>query len=202
MDSETLAHAFEPFFTTKPVGQGTGLGLASVHGIVRQSGGYVWARSELGLGSTLRVYLPAADRAASAPPAIPLPTQSASGTVIVVEDEPAVRAMVARTLRSDGYTVIEAGNAEVALESLRQNVGPIDLGVIDVVLPGLDGRELAQRIEQACPGLPILFISGFPGEDVTRRYLLGRGVQFLQKPFAPETLARTVGELLAGSNRR
>jgi nitrogen-specific signal transduction histidine kinase/CheY-like chemotaxis protein len=196
MDRETQSQIFEPFFTTKPVGQGTGLGLSTVYGIVKQTGGYVWVYSEPGLGSTFKVYLPVANP--SADRELPSSPKSVAGTdevVLVAEDEPMVRAIMTRTLRECGYQVVEAANGEEALQKVEER-GDVDLIIADVVMPGLGGRELASRLLDRHPAIPMLFTSGYTGLDVVRRGLLDEGREFLQKPLDPDVLTRKVREML------
>jgi len=203
MDRATLARIFEPFFTTKGVGQGTGLGLSTVYGIVKQSGGFIWAYSEPGLGTTFKLYFPIID-ASSAPPAPdePAPPARPEEVVLVAEDEPMVRTIVARALRGCGYAVIEAGNGHQAVELLEQVEGRVSLIVADVVMPDMGGREMAGLVAQRWPRIPVLFTSGYTGLDVVRRGLLDEGSEFLQKPLEPETLARKVRELLDATTSR
>jgi PAS domain S-box-containing protein len=205
MEPEVQARIFEPFFTTKPVGQGTGLGLSTVYGIVKQSGGFIWCYSEPGLGSTFKVYLPALLAEAADPPPVQRPASPRGGseTVLVVEDEDVVRAMACRGLREHGYTVLEARNGAEALAVVQENTAAIDLVVSDVVMPLVGGRELAARLAVLDPALPVLYMSGYTGEDVVQRGLMDPGAPFAQKPFSPDGLARTVRELLdARTGRR
>jgi PAS domain S-box-containing protein len=198
MDPEVQAKIFEPFFTTKPVGQGTGLGLSTVYGIVKQSGGFIWCYSEPRLGSTFKVYLPVLQVAPVAPPPAskPLAPRGGSETVLVVEDEDVVRSMTCRGLREHGYTVLEARNGAEALAVVEENLGSIDLVVSDVVMPEVGGRELAARLTLLDPALPVLYMSGYTGEDVVQRGLMDADAPFQQKPFTPDGLARSVRELL------
>jgi PAS domain S-box-containing protein len=204
MDPEVQARIFEPFFTTKPVGQGTGLGLSTVYGIVKQSGGFIWCYSEPELGSTFKVYLPVLRSAVIVPevPVRPSAPQGGSETVLVVEDEDVVRAMACRGLRDHGYTVLEARNGAEALALVQDNPATIDLVVSDVVMPELGGRELAARLALVDPALPVLYMSGYTGEDVIQRGLMDPGAPFQPKPFTPDALARTVRELLDSRVRR
>ena len=198
MSRETAARAFEPFYTTKPIGKGTGLGLATVYGIVKQSEGYVWSYSELGKGTTFKIYLPLAVEAKLTGQA-PAPAPRASGEVVLlVEDETAVREMASRVLQEYGYAVIEASDGREALGLLEQSDGRIRLLVTDVVMPGMNGRELARRAQALSPGLPVLYMSGYTDDEVVRRGLLEAGQPFLQKPFNPETLGGLVAQLLRG----
>ncbi len=197
IDRSIMSRIFEPFFTTKPVGEGTGLGLSTVYGIIKQSGGFIWVYSEPGLGTTFKVYFPAAEALrepevyrAAAPGARP------DETVLVAEDEEMVRSIMARTLRDCGYQVLEAGNGAEALEILDAREGRISLIVADVVMPTLGGREMAERLADRWPDVPVLFTSGYTGMDVVRRGLLNEGDEFVQKPIAPEVLARKVREMV------
>jgi two-component system cell cycle sensor histidine kinase/response regulator CckA len=199
MDRATLARIFEPFFTTKPVGQGTGLGLSTVYGIVKQSGGFIWAYSEPGLGSTFKLYFPlvtSRPEVAASMTTRQLPQGSSHEVVLIAEDEPMVRNIMARTLRECGYSVLEAGSGQEALDLLERETRPVRLIVADVVMSDMGGREMASRVAQRWPQLPVLFTSGYTGLDVVRRGLLEEGREFLQKPLAPETLARRVRELI------
>jgi two-component system, cell cycle sensor histidine kinase and response regulator CckA len=199
MDARTLAHVFEPFFTTKGVGRGTGLGLSTVYGIVKQSSGYVFAESTEGEGTNLRILLPVADD-----PVSPSPGRKASGargggeSVMVVDDEPVVRAMMARALGEAGYEVLQAEEAQSALAVARGYPGPIHVLVTDLAMPGMRGRELARTLASMVPELRVLFVSGFAGDEVERLGLLEAGRPFLCKPFPPELLVARVRELLAG----
>ncbi|HEX7335562.1 MAG TPA: MASE1 domain-containing protein [Gemmatimonadales bacterium] len=193
MDKETLSHIFEPFFTTKGVGQGTGLGLSTVYGIVKQSEGYIWAYSEPGHGTTFKVYLPV--RVAGAGPPTPEasdPVRSTAGEkILVVEDEASVRHMMKRTLEDAGYIVVDVSNAEEALDVIRTGDG-IRLVVTDVVMPRKNGRELAEEVKRVRPALPVLFTSGYTDGEIARRGLLDPGAAFIQKPLTPNSLVRAV----------
>ena len=197
MDRATLERVFEPFFTTKGVGEGTGLGLSTVYGIVKQSGGFIWVYSEPGLGTTFKLYFPVMPTT----PGVmdlrePHPTARDNETVLVAEDEPMVRAIMARTLRDCGYHVLEATDGRAALAILEVAAGQVSLIVADVVMPDLGGREMAARLAERWPDVPVLFTSGYTGMDVVRRGLLDEGREFLQKPLAPEALARKVREMV------
>jgi PAS domain S-box-containing protein len=193
MDPATLSRMFEPFFTTKGVGRGTGLGLSTVYGIVKQSDGYVWAYSQLGRGTTIRIYLPAA-QATSETAVEELPREPAAHgeLVLVVEDDAAVRAFAARALAEEGYRVIEAESGDRALELLRAEGHRPAIVLTDVVMPGMTGSELADAVSRLRPGTPVLFTSGYPDEEILRRGLLDPGAAFLPKPFSPEALVRAV----------
>jgi PAS domain S-box-containing protein len=198
MDAETLSHAFEPFFTTKGVGHGTGLGLSTVYGIVKQSDGYVWAYSEPGRGSTFKLYLPAADQTA-ATPAVSAPPPASAGRgelILVVEDDEGVRWMTRRILVDAGYQVLEAADGRAALEVLGRDGAAVQLVVTDVVMPGMGGRALADELARLRPGIPVLFTSGYTDGEIIRRGLLEPGTAFVQKPFGPETIVRSVRERL------
>jgi PAS domain S-box-containing protein len=197
MDAATIARIFEPFFTTKGE-HGTGLGLATVHGIVKQSGGHVAVYSEVGHGTTFKVYLP---RVESQPPVSPARSnQSAlprgSETVLLVEDEDAVRELTRRVCQGCGYTVLEARDGAEAIRLAETHPGRIDLLISDVVLPGIAGREVAERLAGMYSGIKILFMSGYTDDAVVRHGILEAKVAFLQKPFTPVALARKVREVL------
>jgi hypothetical protein len=198
MDRATLDRVFEPFFTTKPTGQGSGLGLAVVHGTVHQSGGYVTADSEPGRGATFRIYLPAASHpAAAGPPERPAPARPGAGeTVLVVEDEPMVRQLIVRMLQRLGYASLEAGDGIDALGVLAAADAPVALVVSDLVMPRMNGRELSEQLARLRPGLPVLFMSGYTDDEMIRRNLLQPGAPFIQKPFAAAAFAARVGSLL------
>ena len=197
MDQATLSRVFEPFFTTKPVGQGTGLGLSTVYGIVKQSGGFIWVYSEPGLGTTFKLYFPIVTPMASlASESEPAPAGRSEEVVLIAEDEPMVRSIMARTLRECGYTVLEAADGQEALELLETETRPVSLIVADVVMPDMGGQVMAARVAEQWPGVPVLFTSGYTGLDVVSRGLMEPGREFLQKPLAPETLARKVRDMV------
>jgi len=202
MSAATLARAFEPFFTTKAPGEGTGLGLAAVYGIVQQAGGYVWAESAPGRGTLVSICLPLERELLGAAAATDgLALAGRGELVLVVEDEPTVRAMAVRVLREQGHQVLEAAHGADALGLLERERGEVAAVVTDVVMPVMGGRELAERMAAAGLGaVPILFMSGYTGDEVIRRGLLEEGRPFLQKPFMPETLVERV-EALLGERR-
>jgi PAS domain S-box-containing protein len=199
MDAETLAHLFEPFFTTKEQGKGTGLGLATVYGIVKQSGGYVQVESEVGRGSTFRVYLPRVDERSAEPEAAPPgePSPRGSETVLAVEDETALLDFVRELLRESGYAVIEARTVEEAVRACENHPGAIDLLLTDVVMPGMSGPQLAARLAPVRPQMKVLYMSGYTDDALGLRGVLDSGVALLQKPFTAEALTRKIREVLA-----
>ena len=198
MDEATKARIFEPFFTTKEVGKGTGLGLATVYGIVRQSGGFIWVYSEPGLGTTFKIYLPQVDAVAAGSAARATPTTSHRGTetVLLVEDAAAVRAVIHEALARQGYTVLDAPNGAEALRIAAGHPGPIHLLLTDVVMPGLSGRQLSDQLAQIRPETKVLYTSGYTDDAIVRHGVLESGIAYLQKPFSVDGLARKVREVL------
>ena len=198
MAPEVQARIFEPFFTTKAIGQGTGLGLSTVYGIVKQSGGYVWVYSEPSEGSVFKIYLPAAQAESPSEPHRGQQEVPAGGseTILVIEDEDVVRHLACRGLRDHGYSVIETRNGIEAVQYIKQHPGTVNLVISDVVMPEMGGRELSQALARAEPTLPVLFMSGYTGEDVVQRGLLDPGAPFQQKPFTPGGLATKVRAML------
>ena len=198
MDAATQARIFEPFFTTKERGKGTGLGLATVYGIVKQSGGWIWVYSEPGQGTTFKVYLPRVTEPAA--PAAPSPARPVSvrgsETILVVEDEEVIRKLVQKVLKANGYTVLVAGTGSDAERVAGAHAGPIHLLMTDVVLPGLNGREVARRLVAQRAGIRVLFLSGYTDDAIVHHGVLDPGVAFLQKPFSPAVLGRKVREVL------
>jgi PAS domain S-box-containing protein len=197
MDAQTRGRIFEPFFTTKEKGKGTGLGLATVYGIVKQSGGYIWVYSEPGHGATFKVYLPRVDAPIDVHRAVESAgTTSGTETVLLAEDDELLRPLARGVLVKLGYTVLDAANAAAAIAVARQHPGDIQLLISDVVMPGESGLELARKLLGDRPNVRVLYISGYTDEAVVRHGLLERGTNFLQKPFTPATLARKVREVL------
>jgi PAS domain S-box-containing protein len=199
MDAATQARIFDPFFTTKAAGQGTGLGLATVYGIAKQSNGYVWVQSAPGEGSTFSVYLPRTADVAQAAGDEPSPSHQGSDVVLLVEDEDGVRRVARRALEMQGYRVLEATGGAEALELARSNP-TIGLLVTDVMLPGILGPAIAETAREVIPGLPVLYMSGH-AEDVARAGLHDSSVAFLPKPFTPSQLAEKVREMLEATRR-
>jgi two-component system cell cycle sensor histidine kinase/response regulator CckA len=198
MDPGVQTRIFEPFFTTKAIGQGTGLGLSTVYGIVKQSGGYLWVYSEPGEGSVFKIYLPAAqpEQTGQPTPEQQEPPEGGSETILVIEDEDVVRNLACRGLRDQGYWVVEARNGVQALDYIEHHPGTVDLVISDVVMPEMGGRELGENLARVEPTLPVLFMSGYTGEDVVQRGLLDPDAPFQQKPFTPARLATKVRAML------
>lgn len=198
MDEQTQRRIFEPFFTTKPLGKGTGLGLAMVYGIVKQSGGFIWVYSEPGHGTTFKIYLPRVDGPVERVTPVATPAGSLQGgeTVLLVEDSPTVRAVTQRALVRFGYLVLEAPDGQAALQLAARHPGPIQLLLTDVIMPELGGRRLAEQLRALRPEIRVLFMSGYTDDAVVRHGVLEAGIAFLQKPFTPEMVARKVRALL------
>ena len=200
MDVERLSHIFEPFFTTKECGKGTGLGLAMVYGIVKQSGGHIWVYSEPGRGTTFKVYFPRAGEAslplAPPRPRAPLFPSSGKETILLVEDDTVLQGLVARALRKYGYTVWEAANGIEALAICEKEKGPIHLLLTDVVMPQMGGRELAERLIQSRPEIKVLYMSGYTTNAVVHHGVLDAGINFVQKPVKILSLIQKVREVL------
>jgi signal transduction histidine kinase len=198
MDERTRAHLFEPFFTTKEVGKGTGLGLATVYGVVKQSGGQIAVYSEPGRGTTFKIYLPQATETVPAPVSGPEPPGDLHGreTVLLAEDDEGVRRLARQVLEEKGYTLLEARTGAEALDVAGQHPGPIHLLVADTVMPEMNGRELSQRLVRSRPGVKVLYVSGYSENVIVHHGVLDPGIPFLQKPFTPPALLRKVREVL------
>ena len=202
MADEVLALLFDPFFTTKDPASSTGLGLSACHGIVKQHGGHIAAFSELGVGTTMKVYLPRVSEEAIAPRRDVQTVPKGSETILLVEDEAAVRRTAARMLQRQGYTVLQAGDGERALRLLEEHQGPLQLLLTDVVMPGMGGRELAERVAELRPEIKVLFASGYTDDVTLRHRLLERGVMLMDKPFTVHSLAGKVREVLDNDEDR
>ncbi len=201
MDAETQKRVFEPFFTTKEKGKGTGLGLATVYGIVKQSGGSIWVYSEVGKGTTFKVYLPRVEEQPDA--VLPGTVRAASlkglETILLIEDDEPLRKLALSILRHGGYHVLEASDREKAIQICGQHQGPIHLMLTDVVMPGISGQEVAQRLAATRPDMKALFMSGYTDDTVIRHGVLNQNMAFLQKPFTTHGLLRKVREVLDAS---
>jgi two-component system, cell cycle sensor histidine kinase and response regulator CckA len=199
MDEDTRTRAFEPFFTTKEMGKGTGLGLAVVHGIVKQSNGHIAIESEPGVGTIIRVFLPRSEAVdAGAAAVVGDVVLTGRETVLLVEDDDAVRGVTSAMLRALGYRVMEATGGLDALKRCREYVGPIHLLLTDMVMPLMNGREVAQRVQKMIPSVKTLFMSGYTDDSILRHGILDEGVAFLNKPLSHESLGRKVREVLGG----
>jgi len=204
MDAETQAHLFEPFFTTKPVGKGTGLGLATVYGIVKQSGGFIFAESESGKGTTFKVYLPQVDQEETAVPARTSPTEAGQWsleTLLLVEDEPAFRELLREGLEANGYKVLVGENGLDALHVAEQHPGPICLLVTDVIMPQMSGPELAKRLKEARAEIQVLYMSGYTDDKLGDLSQPDSELALMQKPFYIGELVRKIRELLQLQSR-
>jgi two-component system cell cycle sensor histidine kinase/response regulator CckA len=199
MDAKTKDRIFEPFFTTKEFGKGTGLGLSTVYGIVKQSGGSIWVYSEVGIGTTFKVYLPCVGTA--------LETgsqgdklekvQGGSQTILIVEDEAALLEVTHQSLEAVGYVILAAQSPSEAIRISESHPGPIHLMVTDVIMRGMNGAQLATHLSAPRPEMKVLYVSGYTDDTIVRHGVLEAGLAFLQKPFSPKTLARKVGEVLS-----
>jgi PAS domain S-box-containing protein len=198
MDAETQKRVFEPFFTTKEKGKGTGLGLSTVYGIVKQSGGSVWVYSEIGKGTTFKVYLPRIEEGVDARSsgAVQVDPVRGSETILLVEDDESVRELVRSFLQAGGYAVLTVRDTDAALQICEQRQSPIRLLITDVVMPGMSGRDLAERLTAVNPSTKVLYMSGYTDDAVVRHGVLEPGITFLQKPFSADALLRKVREVL------
>ena len=198
MNREVLGHIFEPFFTTKELGRGTGLGLSTVYGIVKQSGGYIYAHSEPGSGTSFDVYLPRVPEPAMVVELAVPSVQGGSETILVVEDDEGMRALTCEVLEDRGYDVVAASDGGHAMEIVRRKQLEAELLITDVVMPRMNGRELARRLRDRRPELKVLYMSGYSARVMSHRGLVQDEAQLLQKPFTPRSLADKVREVLDG----
>jgi CheY-like chemotaxis protein len=197
MDAATVARVFEPFFTTKAVGKGTGLGLATAYGIVKQSGGHITVSSEPGSGTTFRIYLPRTETSESAPVAVEeAAARRGTEVVLLAEDDDNLRALTRDILASEGYTVLESQDVEDALRIAEGQDGTIHLLLTDVVMPRMSGRVLAEAVRRFRPDVRVLYMSGYTDDAIVHHGVLDAGTALLQKPFTPAALARKVREVL------
>lgn len=199
MDQSIHQHIFEPFFTTKPQGRGTGLGLATCYGIVKQAGGHIWLYSEPGHGTTFKIFLPHAEGAPEElqPHESTLPPEpKGTETILLAEDEPSVREVAASALRAQGYTVLEAGSGEEAIRLAERHPDPIHLLITDAIMPSMSGRDLAEHLQQTRKVEKVLYISGYTENAIVHQGVLEQGIFFLAKPFTPSSLLRKVREVL------
>jgi CheY-like chemotaxis protein len=198
MDTATQVRMFEPFFTTKEVGQGTGLGLSTVFGIVKQSRGAIGVESTVGAGSTFRVYLPEVETEVELDSSsIPAPGRHGTEMILIVEDDDQVRAVARTILTRKGYRVVDVATPADALKFCQESTEAVDLLLTDVVMPLMSGHELGSRLVQRCSETKVLYMSGYTSDDLARRGLLADGAPFIQKPFTPDSLSRRVREVLS-----
>jgi two-component system cell cycle sensor histidine kinase/response regulator CckA len=204
MGPDVLAHVFEPFYTTKQLGKGTGLGLATVDGIVKQSGGYIWVESTPGVGTSFMINFPRVSAEPGTMVAAATGAREVSGTetILLVEDQREVRDVVRQTLQRHGYKVLEAVDGEAALALLQTGAGPIHLLLTDVVMPHMSGRELVDNITKRDPSIRVLYTSGYTDAAIVRHGVLDPGIAFMQKPFTPEQLLGRVRDVLGRPDTR
>jgi CheY-like chemotaxis protein len=197
IDEVTQRHMFEPFYTTKEVGKGTGLGLSTVYGIVKQSGGDIMVYSEIGHGTTFKIYLPGINDSVENPKWKGDRTEGYSGTetILLVEDEDIVRKLVNEILTANGYNVLEASGGKAALEVCRSYDGPIHMLLTDLIMPGISGTELRSSVVKQFPEIKVLFMSGYTDDAVTLRGVLTSDIEYIEKPFTPDGLSRKVREV-------
>ena len=204
MSEETQSHIFEPFFTTKDRGKGTGLGLATVYGTVNQSGGFIAVSSKIGSGTEIKIFLPRVEEPVevlTAPPA-PVQVRKGEGTILVVEDDDAVRRMTREFLKIGGYTVLEAGSGADAIQFMERREQAIDLVLTDVLMPGMKGRELVERLSRLRPGIKVLYMSAYTEDAAINIGVLSPGTAFIEKPFSPDDLANKVREVMSATENR
>ena len=201
MDQETLSHLFEPFFTTKDINKGTGLGLATVYGTLRQSGGFVSVASKVGQGTTFEIFLPRVEEAVEAVevPVAPVTSLRGAETILVVEDDDAVRRMTREFLKIQGYVVLEDRGAGEAIQVMQTHGDDVDLVLTDVLMPGMKGRELVERLADLRPDLKVLYMSAYTEDAAINIGVLSPGTEFIEKPFSPDGLAAKVRQVLADS---
>jgi CheY-like chemotaxis protein len=195
MDEATMARIFEPFFTTKEIGKGTGLGLATVYGIVKQSAGHILVYSEPGHGTTFKIYLPSADHKVglgSKPEPETVSPKRPGATILLVEDDEIMRGLTRQLLQEHGYTVVEANDGKSALEWVQSHPDPIDLLLTDVVMRRMSGPELVEHLNSSHPGLKVVYMSGYTGELIAEREILKRDINLLEKPFTRTALLNTI----------
>ncbi len=198
MDDETKGLIFDPFFSTKGK-RGTGLGLATVHGIVKQHGSHIWVYSEKGMGTTFKIYFPVVEESIEKKQFVekqPVHHRQGNETILLVEDNSQVRHLSRTILERQGYEVLEADTGKSALEAITSHKVPVDLLLTDVVIPGMNGREVYQKAAEHYPGLKVLFMSGYPDEVIAQKGVLEKGIQFIQKPFSVEGLSAKVRDVL------
>jgi CheY-like chemotaxis protein len=198
MDEATRSRIFEPFFTTKEIGKGSGLGLATVYGIVKQNGGHVWVYSELEHGTTFKIYFPCADHKLGAAPEVhtdELPPRRDGVTILLAEDDAIMRRLTRKMLEEHGYRVVEAEDGKAALEAIATHPGTIDLALTDVVMKGMNGPQLVLRLVDSYPGMRVVYMSGYTGELVAHQGL-DTGIRLLEKPFTRADLLKTIDAVL------
>lgn len=199
MDAATRKQIFEPFFTTKELGKGTGLGLSMVYGIVKQSGGNIWVYSEVGKGTTFKIYFPVAEATVTAPEhkeATAMSTDKAIETILLVEDEEMVRNLTTNILREKGYRVLAASNGDEAMDIANAHVGVIDMLITDVVMPRMNGKQIAELVTRKHRGIPVLYMSGYTDEAIVHHGVLDQGTNFIEKPFTSQALTTKVRSVL------
>jgi len=204
IDRKTQARIFDPFFTTKELGKGTGLGLATVYGIVKQSGGYIWVYSEIGRGTSFKIYLPRVEPSGQTPAPKESDKSSVHGseTILLAEDSDSLREMARDYLESIGYNIIEAASGKEALERARDFAGPIHLLLTDVVMAEMGGPELAEQLLALRPGVKVIFASGYTNDAIARNGVLDTAVVFIQKPYRPKALAQKIREVLTAPSTK